>query len=163
MGSQHDLVKFFCENMDSFGKVKDSLQATGFGRGKFECTPVESSRTALYAFRKMESTGFTALPVVDESNVVVATISAADVRGLTVDNIGDVLKPVLKFLESANNGTIDPPMTCTSDESLANVMRKLISGYHRHMWVVDSEGKIVNAVTLSDVIDFCSNNQSVIH
>jgi len=156
--SQYDLVKFFCDKKYTFEEQSKTLQELGYGKAskpfEVKCTSVDSSCSTLHCFRKMEAEQYPALPVVDsKTGAIIATISASDVRGITMENLNDALKPVLEFLENMH-GTVPPPLTCKVTETLGEVMNRLIETKHRHIWVVNDEGKHIDSVSLTDVISY---------
>ena len=145
--SQHDVVKFLVDNERVPHK---SLTEVSLASGT-HLTTVDPSQSALFAFRRMEVSHCSALPVVASSGRVFSTISASDVRYVSPDNIGCILQPINKFVETIH-GHIEEPLTCFASESVATVAKKLLITHHRHMWVIDSDHKLMNSVTLSDVI-----------
>uniref|UniRef100_A0A7S4IS23 CBS domain-containing protein n=1 Tax=Vannella robusta TaxID=1487602 RepID=A0A7S4IS23_9EUKA len=156
--TQHDMVKYFCSH--PFDVAKLTLKELGFGnpekRSKPKCCSIESNRKALYAFRKMEIEGYSALPVIDPATKkIIATISASDVRLLTLDRLDEILLPVIQFLGSIHSHVqLEHPLVTTTDVSLLSIMFRLIGTHHRHMWVVDSKGRHIDTVSLSDIIAF---------
>lgn len=150
--SQHDLVKFLMKHGDVFNTNK-TLEEAELAKPS-TVTTIEDEKLALLAFRRMETSGNPALPVVDSSNQVVATISASDVRKISTDNIACVLKPIPDFLVCAH-GNLPKAMTCTASSTVADVMKQLTDNYHRHAWVVDGDGKLVTSLSLSDLLDYC--------
>jgi len=158
--SQHDLVKYYCAH--PFPEAMKTLKELGFGDPdkpfKTRCCSVDSNHTALYAFRRMEVEGYSALPVVHPvTSSIIATISSSDVRNLSPEHINDVLRPVTHFLANIH-GHIDPPLVCGTDVTLLAVMNRMIGTHHRHTWVVDDKGRHVDTVSLSDIIGFPSRH-----
>lgn len=156
--SQHDLVNYFISH--PFEEASKPLREIGFGYPiksiKPKCVNIESNHSALYAFRKMEVEGFSALPVIDpKSKEVVATISSGDVRNISIACMNDVLMNVLDFLKHIY-GEIPQPLTCSPDVTLLSIMEKLVETHHRHAWIVDEEGRHIDTVSLSDIISFPS-------
>merc|ERR1712000_450108 len=110
--SQYDVVKFVANQ--SWEKSSQCLEdVTSVTRAV--CS-VSAKETALSALRKMERENYTSLPIVDEnSGAVISTISAEDVRHLTVDTLNQVEKNVVEFVTSIHSGTDMPaPMTVTA-------------------------------------------------
>jgi len=156
MISQHDIVKYFIgKNLPEANKT---LAELGFGSAAPEKLGfVESNRTALFAFRRMEMKKFIALAVVEpETKVVVGTISVGDVRGLNPDNLSEVLQEVPKFLEVVRGKSEETKMVCSKDITLGAVMKTLVDSRHKHMWVVDESGRLIDAVSFSDIINHCT-------
>jgi len=152
--SQHDLVKFFQKFEKALGLDK-TLDVAGLAKEK-SCSVVKESDVALFAFRRMEESENTALPVVDGSNQVVGTISVSDVRSLSTNNMDMVLKPVLEFLEGLHGKPSDP-ITCTSSTTIYSVIRDLVESFHRHVWLVNDDGKLIGCISLTDIIDYCAD------
>jgi len=98
-----------------------TLEELGLGNPSIShvCT-VRSTQPALYAFRKMEMLNHTALPIVDyESGSIIATISSSDIRFVAPDNMDEVLKPSLNFLNDVYSNNIQKPLTCTRNQKLS--------------------------------------------
>ena len=102
----------------------------------------------------MEMLNHTALPIVDyESGSIIATISSSDIRFVAPDNMDEVLKPSLNFLNDVYSNNIQKPLTCTRNQKLSSIMEMLLNGHHKHVWVVDDENRPISAVSLSDIIN----------
>jgi len=161
MITQHDVVKYFIgQNLPEANK---KLSEFGVGTAEAEKLGfIESNRSALFAFRRMEIQKNTSLAVVEpDTNVVLDTISVADVRGLNPDNLSEVLQEVPKFLEIVRGKKEEIKMVCSLDTTLSSVMKTLVDYHHKHMWVVDNSGRLIDAVSFSDIIHHCTSTNNV--
>jgi len=146
--SQLDVIQF--ASQQSWDQASKSLEEVGIGKNSV-CS-VNADETALSALRKMERENFTSLPVVNKDGAVVSTISAEDVRHLSVDSLNQVEKNADEFIKSIHSGELPSPLTFTVRQSLAEVMKQMIDSNQRHGWIVDSNNTPVSSVSFSDII-----------
>jgi len=99
-----------------------------------------------------------AAPVLDDEGVVMATISASDLRGLRCESFNTLLLPVLDFLriQHAARGTeLLPPVTCTIHHTLGQLIAQLLDNRVHRSWVVQSDRASphpIGVVTMTDLI-----------
>ena len=153
--SQYDLVQFLLasENKEELKFAQKSLQELGLinPAGSPVRVSVESTQTALYAFRLMELTSHSSVPLVDPNTKgVISTMSASHLREIDTENLDLVMKPATRFLESIH--ALEPPVTCRESATVIEVLEKLVANNHRHMWVVDEKFQFVASVSFSDIL-----------
>lgn len=119
---------------------------------------IGSSSTALTAFRRMMAHNETsAVPVVHAKVVLIANISASDLRGLTQANINNILLPVLDFLKAmSSSGQVKKPVTVTADTKLSELVDTLLENKMHRAWVVNHMNQPIGVITLTDVITLFS-------
>jgi CBS domain-containing protein len=140
------------------------------------------SSTALAGFQSMHppyaassQTGdVTALPIVNPANFsLLSTLSASDLRPVTMERAHLLALPVMDFLrelwllkgkEVSKEGEVRKDreeeqrvpyifqVVSKGDASLGRVMREMVEDEVHRSWVVDELGRVVGVVTLSDVI-----------
>ena len=115
-----------------------------------------------------------ALPIVQPNNLkLVGTLSSTDIRVIDKDNLQLLLLPVTEYLERAllleteriekrqasDRASIRHTrcssiffVTCTADDTLRAVMKKMVDGEVHRAWMCDSEGRVNGVVTYSDAV-----------
>lgn len=106
---------------------------------------------ALTAFKKIHQDGVSAVAVVNDDGSLVGEVSAADLRGLNRDRLGDLRKPVIAFLTSCK-GDLIKPLTCHGKFTLSQVMSGIIHSKTHRAWVVDEDDIPIGVITLSDIL-----------
>jgi CBS-domain-containing membrane protein len=111
--------------------------------------------TALSGFQKLYNHGWEihALPILDKSGDIVATLSASDLRGMNESTFGLLLLPVLDFLHEMTGGQPHPTITVRPNSTMSELMKKITFARVNRVWVMDHY-KIVgpHVVTLTDII-----------
>jgi len=102
------------------------------------------------------------LPVVDEENKVIASISASDLKASTEKTlIFDVHTPLREYLSNCNRlFKKDPnskPITCTIKSTLCEVIAKLVKNHIHRIFVVDDNNTLIGVLSLCDVITAIRN------
>lgn len=117
---------------------------------------VDSKMTALDAFRVMYMTQVQALPVVDDVQKLVATISATDLRGLTPQTLKFLGLTAFELLESCSR----PPQSVATDQIRSlrpdnfvyEAVEVMLSSKIHRVWLVDSAERVIGVVSLTDVL-----------
>lgn len=96
-----------------------------------------------------------AVPVLDDEQHVVATLSVSDLRGLTSSTLSRLTSPVFEFLESesrVNGVCVDQVRALQGSATVGQAVEMMLeNGIHR-VWIVDDEERFGGVVSLSDVI-----------
>ena len=105
------------------------------------------------AFHHMYSHKISAVAVVDLERKFQGALSCNMIKGLQMNNIQLLVKPVLKFIEDATPSKIDlSAETGTLDMTMNDVVRKLAQSKKHRLWIVDEEQKLIGLLTLTDII-----------
>ncbi|WOK91323.1 hypothetical protein Cni_G00014 [Canna indica] len=112
----------------------------------------------LEAFKRMKDNCIGGLPVVEGPRCkIVGSVSIRDIRFLLLrPELFAIFRQLtvmdfLKTLES--NGSLSPPVTCSADACLGNVIDSLASKFVHRIYVVEGdEQAVVGVITLRDVI-----------
>jgi len=147
--SQFDVVRFAAkQSWEKSSKPLDEVMSMT----RSVCA-VRSDETALSALRQMERENFTSLPIVDkDTGAVISTVSAEDVRHLTVDTLNQVENNVLDFVTAIHSGSKPGAMTFTARQSIGDVMNQMVDSQQRHAWIVNADNQPISSVSYSDLI-----------
>ena len=111
----------------------------------------ENSR-ALDVFRTMQLDDNLAVPLVDNDGKLTATLSSSDLRGLRNYQFKSILSPAIEFLLVYRGPAARRCVTCTEEDTLNDVITKLVMNRIHRVWVVNDKYQPIGVVTLSDVI-----------
>jgi len=153
--SQVDVVSFLLGKFDSLPEpVKvpiDKLGLVSEGKIFHKLVAMSHKNSAVEGFRKIYRQGVTAIAIVDDNDKLVGTLSSSDVRGLKLDQLPNVLEPVLEFLRKQYpHPRIS--VTVTAQAGLKEVMEKFLAGKVHRVWVIDSTNRPIGVVTMTDVL-----------
>jgi len=153
--SQVDVVLFLLDKYDSLPTAcKQAIPQLGLihdNRMVNKVVAMSHRNSAVEGFRKIFRQGVSGLAILDDDDKLVGTLSASDVRGIKIDQLDSVLEPVLTYL-TKKYGQTRAPVTVAPNESLRQVMEKIILGKVHRVWVVDPNYRPVGCVTCTDVI-----------
>jgi CBS domain-containing protein len=113
------------------------------------------SETALEGYNRMASKKIHALPIVDNAGLVVATLSASDLRGLSRDTVEKVKLPVTEFLKvtaplaKKRDGE---PVSITPDDTLMDALTLMVEKNVHRVWILNSMLRPVGCISQSDII-----------
>jgi CBS-domain-containing membrane protein len=114
---------------------------------------LSDNQTALDGFRKMFTHGMNAVPVVSHADGhLIANLSASDVRNVNVQEVRDVQRNIIPFLQEQHGGRITHPVTCTPHDSLLAVLQLMLSAKVHRVWIVDAACKPLGCVSATDII-----------
>jgi len=153
MLSQSDVVAFLKQHLHDLGPiVEQTVENLGLVDQKAKIVTVSMYESALTGYQRMYNQGWDvpAIPVVDKTGDVVATLSTSDLRGLTKIYFPTLLLPVLDFLRQQRGGARTTIWTQPSSP-LADVIHKAGWANVHRVWVIKSH-KIVGVISLSDII-----------
>uniref|UniRef100_A0A7S2NQR0 CBS domain-containing protein n=1 Tax=Cyanoptyche gloeocystis TaxID=77922 RepID=A0A7S2NQR0_9EUKA len=156
--SQTDIMRF----MLSHASELPSLMATSVSTF-FMPNPVvfDISHRTVDAFVMMYCKKVGAIGVVDECGILIANLSASDLRFLRAGNISDLQQPLAYFLFSTK-GEVRAPLCCQPSDSLFDVISAILSHHVHRIWVVDADRRPVGLVTLTDVLRLISKSMSIV-
>jgi len=152
--SQSDVVAFLKDHASKLGDILEKpIDKLGLiHESKSDLIKMTMYESALVGFQRLYNQGWEipALPIVDKTGDIVASLSASDLRGLTNESFGLLLLPVLDFLREVTGGA-RPVIIARTSSVLGEVVRKVVYGRVHRVWVVENY-KIVGVVSLSDII-----------
>ncbi|KAI8366694.1 uncharacterized protein BYT42DRAFT_549776 [Radiomyces spectabilis] len=107
--------------------------------------------TALDAFVEMAHRQIGALPIVDDTDTLVADISPKDLRGLNRNRFDTLAKPVIIYLKTSH-GELCPPFTCHERFTLSQIMAAFVLRKAQRIWWCNQDGRLNGVITLSDFL-----------
>ncbi|KAI9334156.1 hypothetical protein BDR26DRAFT_867455 [Obelidium mucronatum] len=159
--TQSDILNYIHKNVCFKQKDKTILSLACFGKtlaelGLVMTSSVKSmkeSETALEGYNRMAHFKLLALPVLSGAGLVVATLSASDLRGLSRETLAFVELPVLEFLKKMNlKADNETTSSLTPADTLLDAINLLVERDVHRLWIVDSVLRPIGVVSQSDVI-----------
>jgi CBS domain-containing protein len=165
--TQSDLVKYLYDSKRGITKlpadliepifditVKELNQAT-----KNPHQPIIAmleSQSALHGFRTMYLDNIQGVPVIDRQGNVICNLSASDLRGITLNNIKSLSKPVYEYLETMKHRgqvKVDQLRTVEQQDTIEKVVKMFVSNKIHRMWVTqDDTEKLSAVISLTDIL-----------
>jgi len=163
--TQTDLIRWIHTHWDDFGDYKNVIlkdhQSLNVTFLKHVHT-VQITDSAIQSFQLMRLKQVNALAVVNSTGSMVATLSDADLRGLTHEKLNDLFLTIEQYLTKIHGGHIRKPITCKATDSFKTVVDLLVNEKVHRVWVVDDTGKPHGVVSMTDVaLFFYSNNLEI--
>lgn len=91
-----------------------------------------------------------AVGILDAQGKLIGSLSVADLRDLSTDKFGMLLKPTGELLKSTfTNATLD---TIDKDASFESLLKLIVSKRLHRVYVLDAEGGPRSIITLTDVL-----------
>jgi len=153
--SQVDVVKYLYGKFDMLpDSVKLPIEKLGLvAEGKIfhKLVAISHKNSAVEGFRKIYRQGVSAIAILDDNDKLVGTLSASDIRGLKLDQVGTVLEPVLDYLQK-QHGQPRAAVTISPNEGLQVAMHKILNGRVHRAWVVDASFHPIGVVTVTDIL-----------
>lgn len=124
----------------------------------------EFGMTLEAAWKLMRERQIKALPVIDRGRRLIGIVTAGDfLKHARIDQVSDVAERIKRFLAPTPHTHSDKPevvgqiMTrkvrvASADRSLVELLPLLVEGGHRHIPILDTEGKVAGIITQSDLI-----------
>ena len=143
--SQTDVVKYLYESV-----AKDELTSKSVG----EVLPIQKiislseTITAKQGLEELKSSSHLALPIVNEKGEFVHVLSSADLRGINQESFKTLDLNVIDYLKSIKK---QKPATATLNTTIKQVMKCSVENQAHRTFVLE-HGKVVNVVSLSDLI-----------
>ncbi|CAG8449940.1 3262_t:CDS:2 [Ambispora leptoticha] len=154
--TQTDIVRYVHNHPESVPGIgfDASLQSLGLGLRDYKVVSGHVSESALNVYRRMAEKDLSGIPILDSENRLVLSLSVSDLRGLNYQSIDNLILPVQEFLETLpNNGKSLHPITATRQSTLREVLDLIVENHIHRIWIVDESQKILDVVSLSDIIE----------
>ncbi|MEP2782358.1 MAG: CBS domain-containing protein [Pseudoruegeria sp.] len=114
------------------------------GRNVFAVRPQDTIATAT---QLMKEKGIGAVVVKDAAGVLVGILSERDIVRQLADTPGETLDQIVDSVMTKD------PVTCTPDELLVEMMKRMSEGKFRHLPVLDGGG-LGGMITIGDVVSY---------
>jgi hypothetical protein len=156
--SQTDILRYLFQHMrDSREDSLSSLCVKDCGPfGNLTTITVEER--AIDGFLKMLDSRADACAILDMDGRIVASLSATDLRGMTNDRLKTILLPILEFFPAMTGSRPSPPLVCSLDNRLVDVMRGILKATTRRCWVVDQSMRPLGFLPMGKIIYAVLNN-----
>lgn len=156
--SQMDLLEYFYRTVLDSTKIPKEFVDKEFTRPLFEIKKdhpnviaINDFQAAMAAFNIMHINNVHALPVVNSEGVVVSTISASDLRGLTIENIDKLLLPCSEYLDICNSPARQHSFDTTeSSKTIEEAVKMLVEGRIHHVWITRNK-HLAGCITPTDI------------
>jgi len=159
--TQTDLTRFIHKHWDEFGDFKNitlkTHQSLNVSFIKHVYT-VPSTDTAIQGFQLMRLKQVNALAVVNSHGVLMATLSDADLRGLTHAKLHELFVSIEEYCTRAGGGVLRKPVVCQATDTLKSVVDLIINERVHRVWVVDENMKPIGVVSMTDIALFFYSN-----
>uniref|UniRef100_A0A7S3YJV9 CBS domain-containing protein n=1 Tax=Lotharella globosa TaxID=91324 RepID=A0A7S3YJV9_9EUKA len=127
-----------------------------------EIISVKETERAILGFRKLWQGGqlfdwsLSAVPVVDSKGELKGTLSGSDIRGVTADNLNDLVLSVRHFLRKYQPGNgMRVPEQITLETPFSKAIQQIVhAGVHR-LWVTgenNDKNKVTGVLSLTDIL-----------
>jgi len=155
--TQSALVSVLASKVELLGSVVNrTLESLGLAKQK-KLFSVGINEEAKEAFKIMVNERISAVPVLGVDGKLIGNVSARDLRVVlsSPSLLGELSRPLSSFLPLMHEAEVDimaPGICCGPEVTLAHVIKQLaLSRIHR-IYIVDRQKKLINVVTLTDVI-----------
>lgn len=174
--SQSDLLRFIYQKRHLFQELLSvSIADLKISEKPVVCVPVDMS--AVHTFASMSAWNVKSAGIVDNHNggVLVANLSASDLRGIQTSDFPMLALPVLSFLQKRTHLTKHPSVDSSpllqdygldgDDEgtfpkadaihpqaSLEEAIEHLVSKGHHRVYVTNQEKRVQGIITITDIL-----------
>ncbi|KAH8554432.1 hypothetical protein BGW37DRAFT_484818 [Umbelopsis sp. PMI_123] len=153
--SQRDLLRYFHSHNHELGKILDipASSITMVALGDKTVQSINFRHTAWDGFIRIASLNpLSAIAVLDDDDVLVAEISAGDLRGLNRSRLPDLSSPIITFIKGTHGNDGILPLICHKRFTLQQVMAALVLGQGHRIWLCNPDDSVEGVVTLTDVL-----------
>jgi len=118
-----------------------------------QVTTTNLKEPVIAALRKIVLNRYSGVAVIEEDGSVIANFSISDLRILSEHNIKLLGHTVEKFLEEIKKFPMHkPPVTCTPDSPLEDVIKTLVNEHIHRVYVANEKGQPIGVVSTSDIV-----------
>jgi CBS domain-containing protein len=152
--TQLDVAKWLQQHKDSIPKSLLGLRVRDFATtgAKKEVVTVQSHATMIEALLKIDEHKVSALPVIDVQGNLKGNVSASDIKKLKLEPSDQPEEMLQKTFVPVSYFLTDPPITCTTENTMDDVLSAMTANRVHRVWVVDSNSRPVGVVSLCDVL-----------
>jgi len=146
--SQSDVTAFLYNNANQFQKgFSKKLCELGLDTGPILSIP--KGRPLIQVFNELLETKFTGLAILDEQGRLYNNISASDLKGITKETFFNLETPIEQIIRGKKKL---PPVTCTKDDTIENVIKIMVDYKVHRIYVVDDKQRPTNVITHTTIM-----------
>jgi len=150
--SQSDVVAFLANHLSELGPIMgETIQDLGLVHGPV--LSVLKGKPLIDVFSQIQETKFTGLAILTEDSRLYNNVSASDMKGITKETFWKLDLPIEKVLKEREKL---PPLTCTPDTTLGEVLKKMADCRVHRIYVVDVQGRPTNVITHTTIMKIFS-------
>lgn len=156
--TQSDVMAYLAQNIHLI-KERANLTLESLKIGNQGAFTVTGDTTVIKALMTIHSKRLSAVPVVDNDGKLIANLSMSDLRGLNSKTLVDLLLPINDFLSKRASEDENyvcersvNPLTVKLTDTLDYAIYKIVATRVHRLWAVDSAGKPVGVVALTDLM-----------
>jgi CBS-domain-containing membrane protein len=146
--TQSRVVRFLLQHLDVVAPQLGNMTIGQLNLGSKPVICISNEEIAQKAFARLPTDRISALGVVDKERRLVGALSAAELRGISKDNIRDLLLPVAQFLQTRK---VDCEL-CTTNMTFRELLLKMQPRNLHRVFLVDDAGKPEAVITLTDIL-----------
>jgi len=155
--SQSDIIRAIAQRHDLVeAKLQRTIVAAGLHRD-VAVVSVGEHENVVAALKKMNDHKLSGIAVVNYQGRVIYSLSATDFLSLTEENFVDLALSVRDFFTRIY-GFPKPPVVCRTTDTVENVMLKMCVYEVHRVFTVDSAGKAIGIITMTDLLSFFLSN-----
>lgn len=165
--SQSTFCKHLLDNSTPWKEVDELFGVRGGGRSRNlgeKLAFVKRTDTVLEVLKKIDESLVSSVPVVDESGAIVASFSAADLRGVFGNALASLTLPVEEYLRKHSPQAFSP-LVGSADETAGSLVKKMLNAtpHRRHrVWILGASGKKpVGVFSMTDAIKLIRDAGSI--
>jgi len=128
--------------------------------GHHQVLTVHANETVISAFKKMHTYGVSGLAVVDAQGALSTNLSPKDLRAMKTFNyymFSNLFKTVREFISIVRQDDLKtraPVITCQGNDTVSQVLRRLVAIRVHRLWVRDEHQHPVGVVSATDLLGF---------
>ncbi|KAJ3320506.1 hypothetical protein HDV06_005235 [Boothiomyces sp. JEL0866] len=163
--SQTDVVSFLVnsnilpkEILEPILDIQVGTVSVLLGQNKAPIIAILENQTTLHGLKTMYMDNLQAVPVINKNGELVANLSASDLRGLNLNNMSKLNKPVFEYLESERRNKeglmADQISQVKYDVPLEHAIKEMQSKKTHRVWVTgDGLDALSGVLTYTDVLN----------
>lgn len=157
--TQTDVIKFIALHKKEFSndilnkRLEELNLVNPLSKGE-NIVSIADTDSALEGYRLLYVNKVTALPIVNNSKEIIATLSASDLRGINEHNLFNVTLKATEFLKGlSNDGKLQHSVTVTPRETLNDSIIKCVAAKIHRVWIINSAQTPIGVISFTDIIN----------
>jgi len=155
--TQSDIIRFLGTNpywLQLFANSNQTIAELGILQHPFEnVVTIEQNQPAFEAFKKISESGASGIAIVDSEGVIVAVLSASNIRGISRRNFQLLKRPLFEFLQrDRRRGWWTMPVCLHENDTFEKTVLQFCSSRVHQMFVLDDQARPKYVITLTDLL-----------